>query len=1221
MSKEKYTPTVAQALAESFSGADLLVSAGAGSGKTSTLTKRIIKKLIEGEDISRKLVVTFTKDATNELKARISDELSKVLLENPNNRHIGEQIVRLGSADICTIDSFCLKIVRGSFERLDLDGGFRMADESETEVLCKEAMGEVIDTFYEEKGDDPSFLMVCDCFSGFSNEEKLKAELLSLYKKLVTTKNSIETLLQNEKASDDFFDTVHGQALRAHALSVCDHYIGFFEKALGEIEENEQAELAFGVAFRGDLAFATELRRALDTMRYDQIAPIIEKYVPNGLGNTKKVTDINAPLFKDIRDAFKMAIRKELAGYFSVSRGAIDTAFERNTAMCKALYTVLKAFENEYQRKKRLASLCDFNDLSRYAIKLLYDENGEITTLAREIADKYDEVYVDEYQDTNYIQDRIFYAISKGNRFLVGDIKQSIYGFRSAEPEIFSKYRREFTPLNGCEIQNSKFEIENDNSAPQNTQRSADACDMNITPPSALRPPPSALRIPHSALCTPHSAPQNTGFQISMSENFRCDEGVINLSNAISGFTFGMSSSIPYDEGDLLKFSKRGCDYESDIPEIYVIEKRTDEAEKDDEVASAEAEFVADKIGDLIKSGYLANGSKIQAGDITILLRSYKNPVENYVSALQKRNIPCSFKGDEHFFEKSEILLALCILNAIDNPLREVYLAGAMRSVVFGFSLEEMAKIRKTTREADGFYNAVKAFDDGTELTERVKEFLQRLQKYRVACRKLSSHEALSFIYTETSLMSNASASQRRNLLRLYDIARSYESGRYKGIYGFLRYVEGIKEGSGKEELGSGEENSVRIMSVHGSKGLQFPVCFVCGCGARLSSKDASKPMLFDRELGVNAYVSREDGLVKFDTILRKCTQIAMKKSYVEEEMRMLYVATTRAQSKLIITGAVTDAKEFVRNLADAKKYASAYSVLTSKSWLEWVASSACDTPYAQIITSTDEKEQKKEIEADNDEISEQISEQIATSREQIEAELRRRFEFEYAHSHLEKIPSKLSVSDLKDDALDKEETDDNLEFDDLPSFVASTEKEADAKERGIATHTFLQFCDFELLEKTGAREELDRLVKEAFLSKRNGELVNIAHIEAFIKSELFQMIKNAKNILREFRFNMMWKTDNLTKREELFGNEILVQGICDCIIETKEGEIILVDYKTDDVTEQSYKRVLTERHEKQLAYYRQALGEMYQKPISKAIIYSIPLAKCVEIVSREQLC
>lgn len=1169
MSENKivFEPTTAQVRAKSFKGADLLVSAGAGSGKTSTLAERIIEELASGESLSRKLVVTYTNDAANELRSKISTSLTALLASDKSNQVLATQLVELASADICTIDSFCLKIVRESFELLSLDGGFKMADESETEVLCRDAMDEVIDTLYEERGDDRSFLAVCECFGAFSSEQRLKDDLLKLYKHLVTTKDGLNTLLEAKSLDGDFIDTPYGAVIKHYAICICRHYTQFFERALEEIKDNSEAMGAYGDAFGADRDFARELESVAKNGTYAQIGAQIETYSPVSLKSTTDVEGVDTKRLTDTRNGFKSAIRKTLKELFCLSEDQIKWAYEQNGEMCRALYDVLKLFESEYTKKKRSASVCDFNDISHYALKLLYNENGEISTLAREIAERYDEVYVDEYQDTNYIQDRIFYAISRQNRFLVGDIKQSIYAFRSADPSIFSGYRRGFTPL----------------------------------PIEKEIPMPSAEELRRD--------PDFKGAQIAMSENFRCDETIIDFSNAVSNHMFLSSNGIPYDKSDELKFKKPDCDYVPDKAEVYLIDKSaTLSDDEDDEALTAEAEFVAQKIAELLSTkAKLANGKQIEPEDITILLRGFSRPVSIYRSALEKRGIPSVYRGDERFFEKAEVLLALCVLNAIDNPMRDVYLAGAMRSCVFNFSLEELALIRKDT-EADSLYGALKEYKGA--LYQRVSEFLERLQHYRDRCRTLSCCEALSLIYADTSLMTSASESERRSLLKLYSIARSYEAGKNKGLYGFLRYVEGIKEGSAKEMLGDDEKGSVRLMSVHASKGLQFEVCFVSACGAQINPKDASADMIFVDGLGVNTYVYRQGGLVKYNTVLRKTAQIAKKRECVEEEMRMLYVAMTRARSRLIITGALDKPEEFLE--AHRGESASEYSTLNPSCYLDWILHAVADTDIAKIEIINQDTLREREATIKN---YEQEARDTEGEAQDIDEILKTRLEFEYPYQHLSTLPSKLSVSQLSASVLDKElDDDDGYELDDLPSFAPRTEAEASATDIGTATHTFLQFCDFERLEANGFESELERLRSEEFLSPVASELVRGDFIEKFLKSELFGEIKRAKRVHRELRFNMMFPTEGLYKTSQLEGQSVLVQGIFDLVLENENGEVVLVDYKTDDVTEENYETKLPRSHHFQLKYYKEAVRKMFKPKTLTAKIYSVVLGKSVRV-------
>ena len=1158
MSKMKFSPTRAQELAIGFEGADLIISAGAGSGKTATLTKRITKRVTEnGDDIARKLVVTFTKDAAGELRSRISSSFTDILKNDASNKHICEQLVRLSSADICTIDSFCLKLVRANFELLGLDGSFKIADEGESEVLCREAISAVLDRFYEEKGDDVDFLRVCDCFSSFSGEEKLKDELLSLYKRLITTKNGIETLTLSPDYDGDFMKTPYGRVVREELSLFLSHYIAFFESALDDIKGFEDAEKAFLVPFSADLDFAKRLRGVCENGTYSDICALISTYSPERLGPTTRVASVDGELFKSIRGDFKDKLRADLAKtLFASTPEALSSSFEKNKSVLLALYDILSELDKEYASLKRGAGLCDFNDITRYALALLCP-NGEPTSLAREIAESYDEIYVDEYQDTNYLQDRIFYSISKNNRFLVGDIKQSIYRFRSAEPEIFSSYLRSFESID--------------------------------------------------------TAQKGTPCKLHMSDNFRCDKGVIEFSNALSTLMFGKTRAIPYSSEDELIFAKRGADYESDKAEIYIIDKSRGDEDDDENLLLREAQFVAQKIKEYLDSGYLANGRKIEPRDIAILLRGFKKPVKMYVDALEARGIPTEYRGDEHFFEKSEILLTLCVLNAIDNPLRDSYLAGAMRSSVFGFSLEELIKIRKHSPDAPSLLDAVKRYEGEAELSIKASDFLARLSDFRREAKKKNACEMIALVFSLTPIMSMADDEERESLLRLYEMARTYESGAYRGLYAFLRYVEGIKEGSGKEELGSGEENSVKLMSIHASKGLEFEVCFVCACGSQLNSADTRDPILYHRDLGVSAYVSRDRGIAKFNTLLRRASGLAIRRSSVEEEMRMLYVAMTRARSRLIFTAGVPEPDRFIAKCDKMRRYVSEYSLYHPKNYIEWALIAGLENP-DKVIIKTVSAEEIEAISADSSQIERTLDRDKI---EQIKDKIKDRLSFEYPYSHLNKLPSKMSVSSLYPKVLDEEENAEatpKYSLDDEPEFIRGSELAPTGADKGTATHIFMQFCSFENLLENGAKAELDRLIAQGFISPLTGELVNINHLEKFRKSALLGELLSAKDIKREFRFNILLDASEFTDDIALASEKILVQGVIDCIYENDKGEIVLVDYKTDFVTEENYETVLAQRHSLQLSYYKRAVELMLERPLSKTLIYSVPLAKTVEI-------
>ncbi|MGM9645072.1 MAG: helicase-exonuclease AddAB subunit AddA [Eubacteriales bacterium] len=1155
MSKPEFTKS--QRTAIGYSGTDLLVSAAAGSGKTATMTERITEEIIKGKDISRILAVTFTKAAANELKTRISVSLSEILKSDPGNKHIASQIVKIGSADICTIDSFCLKIVRRNFEKLQIDNDLRVADTAETEILMREAMDETLDAFYESDEENKDFLLVADCYSAFSDEERLREELVSLYKKLISTKDSIDTLHKNSEIGDDFMTCAYGKVLRGYIAEFASHYRKFFECAVSEISSDEKCKASYLDGFAYDLDFAKRLENAIPSADYPMLASIFSSYEPLSLKAVRGECPVDTEFLRDTRSNFKDKVKRIKEDYFSSDMPSIKYAAGQNKKICSAIYDVLAKFEEEFQKKKRARSVCDFNDVERFALKLLYD-GEKISDLAKEIAAEYDEICIDEYQDTNSVQDKIFCAISSGNRFMVGDIKQSIYRFRSAEPEIFAHYRNTFVPIEKDEISNKK----------------CGAC---------------------------------VGKSVFMSENFRCSEGVIDFVNLVSDYMFKNSDGIPYGKEDRLIFSKKEkVPYEKS--EIFLIGKG-----KDDEPTISEEDFVAEKIKDLIENGYLPDGQKILPHHIAVLIRNFSSASPKYIDAFARYGIPAEYSGDENFFEKPEILLVLCILNAVDNPSRDVYLAGALESDIFNFTLEELVKIRQIDKDAPSLYRCLKeykeAYDD--EISQKTDRFLKKIEAYKKVARKAPSHELISYIYADTGILSMCSVPEKNSLIKLYDCARRYEANSFKGLYSFLRYAEKISSQEAKEPLGDNGE-SIKVLSVHASKGLEYEICFICNTSSAFNTADKNAPLLFDRHLGIAGYVGREDGIAKFNTLIRKCTALKTDLASREEEMRILYVAMTRARSKLYITAELSSPEKKLEKAQKNRDFTSKFTVYSSSSYIDWIiGATALPDKSFDISVIRSPKDIKENI--SNDE----RNEELGSAEAQRYADMfKSRFDFEYKYKYLEKIPSKLSISKLYPEVLDGTENETlsvNETYLDTPSFISGSGSENGAM-KGTATHVFMQFCNFDLLVHDGAQKEIERLVESSFISEDTAKLINVGHIEKFAHSPLLSDIMKAKKVLREFRFNIMLDASEFSSDEKLNGEKVLVQGVTDCIYEDKNSNLVLVDYKTDAVTEKNYVEVLKERHSTQLLYYKKACEMIFGKSVSKTLIYSVPLAKTVEI-------
>jgi len=1157
--KLEFKPTKEQAQAMSHQGSDLLISAGAGSGKTATLTDRIVNRICNmGADISRMLVVTYTKDAANELKVRIAKKLSQRLKEEPGNRHLCSQIVKVTSADISTIHSFCLKCLRPHFDRLQLDSDFRIGEESELSVIRQEAITEVLDRFYEAESIDPDFLLVSDCYSEYTDETTLDVSLLELYNKLISCADGLEILLKPANENEEFLSSAYGQVLLAKVKRVVKHFLPLVKDLFTEIS-SDQCNAKYFDAFEELFDILTRLDNALLSPSYEKIKAVLSDYTAKRIkgGRSKAPPTVDTEYLGYIREDISDELKDLRDNYFYSDKGAIKSTIKQNEKICKAIYKVLKEYENEYKAKKRKYSLCDFNDLERYTLELFYD-SGHISDIAREIAQRYDELYIDEYQDVNSVQDKIFTAISRNNRFMVGDIKQSIYGFRSAEPELFSAYRDSFAPFDEAEGEQ--------------------------------------------------------GRTIFMSDNFRCDPSVIKTANHISDYMFFNSHGFNYVVGDRLKNAKLQAEgFCPQNAELCIIDKSSITEESHLKELDPQAEFVAQEIKRLLDKGHLPNGEKIEPRHIAILLRKSVGSIEKYIDALNRYGIKNEYIQEISFYEKPHILLMLCILNSIDNPSKDVYLAGAMHSHVFGFSLEELVKIKRFSPKEYSLYSALKNYGGDKEIREKIDVLLEKLNTYRSEIRKMSAEETISYVMNETGFLSSCKEEERRDIIKLYNMARGYEQGSYKGLYSFLRYIDNVAAQNGVSKTVSDDpQNSVKIITMHKSKGLEYEVCFLCDTDKMFSKKSYTSPLLFHRSLGICGYVSRDGGIVKYNNILRRCASLAIKESELEESERLLYVAMTRARSKLYITAAITKQEEKRKRHARLYNVADEYTLYSCNNHIDMVLG-ACPNPLdfldVRIIKEEDIPPLEEVLEAQSRTDPERV--------EEIKNTLKDRLDFEYKYGYLEKIPSKLSISTLYPKILDSEENEEyanSYSLDSLPSFIEDKESLITAADRGTATHVFLQFCDFENLKKHGVECELNRLLDNAFISKSVGEIINKDHIEKFISSEMMEEFLSAKRVIREFRFNVMLSAHEFTDDERLKNEQVLVQGVTDCIYENHKGELILVDYKTDKVTEDNYVSLLTKRHKMQLTYYKKACEMMFEREVSKVLIYSVPLAKTVEI-------
>ena len=1177
-------------------GKTLLISAAAGSGKTATLTERIVRKLTDENNpasISRMLIVTFTRLSAADLKRKISAAISEELTKNPTSQYLSKQLVLLESAHICTIDSFYLDIVRSNFQRLSLPSNFRLADEGEMALLRKDVMDDIIEKHYDKNAEnDDGFLSFVENFTSAKQSDTLSDIFLALENKLCSKTEGTGAILSFAKelvneSECDFFETRQGKIIYNYLLSGVSNYYNALCRCCDIIASSEQASKAYLAVFAYEKEFLARLLEILKDKNYSLAREKSLTFNKQRLGTLRKEfqTDeiLSCKALRDEECAFIKSINEK---YFSFEAEEIKETMLKTAEILRSLHSVLTEFEKVALEEKIKRKAFDFDDIRRFAYQLLTDENGNPSDIALSYRDQFDEIYIDEYQDVDAMQDRIFTLISKpNNRFMVGDIKQSIYSFRGADTDVFAGYKKKFPSLD-----------------------SADNSD-------------SAL--------------------IFMSNNFRCDENVIKFTNKIFSFLFGhCGESIEYTPDDDLIFSKveEGRVLSSPLVNVTVItadeSAKEDESEDDEEKSdiNPEAMWIANEIQRIIKYEYKADGTKIEPRDIAVLMRS-TTPAGDISRALEALNIPCSDNSKYDLFETPDVLLILSLLSSIDNPHKDIPLAATLYSPIFAYTMDELIEIRTSAEPKMSLFEALRDYSGENEsIINKNNYFIDKLTQYRSLSTSLSIDKLLNHIYRDLSVTS-LDGVNTQNITRLYEMARRFESGSFKGLNNFISYINELIENKKVPSLTyeDADTNAVQMITAHKSKGLEFPVCFICNTQSTFSTEDTKPNLLYHSRAGIGLKLAYEGGMARLNTPMREAVALEIANAQIEEEMRILYVALTRARERLYITAHTRSRLEKLEETSSlVKKFASDFKLKKCKNWLSMILGAIYPLKNSDSYTFNALEKDGVTLNSIGDiEHGENMAFDGVITDEQI-SEIKERLDFAYPHSHLNKLPAKLSVSkltptvldDMGDDAATLESFDE-AKILEIEEFFESKSKTTSA-DRGTATHLFLQFCDFEYAEKNGAKAELSRLVEKRFIAPQVAELINIKQIEKFFESDFYSSLKNAKKTYREQRFNILLPASHFTQNEEfrneIVEEEILVQGVIDLFFEDKDGNIILCDYKTDYLTQEELKdealiiKKMKDRHGKQLEYYAMAIERFLGKAPDKILIYSLPYGEAVEI-------
>ena len=1241
---------------------NILVSAAAGSGKTAVLVERIIKIITDKEhpvDIDRLLIVTFTNAAAAEMRERIGNALENALKEQPDDEHLQRQLSLLHNAQITTIDSFCLYVIRNHFHEIDLEPNFRIGDEGELKLLKEDVLAKVLLKNYEESA--PEFLAFVDGYASGRNDAALSGMILQLYefsRSYPWPKKWLKSIVEIYECAgvEEFQKTKWVGELVSYVKELVNSYKMLAEKAI-KICDEPDGPAKYRTAFEDDIR---QFDNICQTENFSELSDAFRKISRADKGRITKKDNVDAEK-KDLASAFRDSYFSSQGGIIKLQEKFFNKTVEQQikelnemAPAVKELVNLTIDFIDAFAERKREDGVIDFNDMEHFALSILTDENedGEVipSKVAEELREYYQEIMTDEYQDSNYVQELILTSIAGDPvqapyMFMVGDVKQSIYGFRLARPELFmNKY--------------------NSYSLEEGTKE----------------------------------------HRIDLKQNFRSRDCVLESSNAVfEKIMKPCLGGVEYDEAARLvpgrvyeKTDKRTAEKTS----IILIDKKAD---NDDGMMDKELEAAAigNKIIDMVqgenplyvwgKQGY----HRVTYSDIVILLRSVHGWTEPFLETLSDMGIPVSAGTKAGFYESIEILTMTNLLRIIDNPRQDIPLVSVLRSVFVGLSDDELAVIAVMPRTLD-FWDAMKLYiktvngEEGTEkytadivldekeaekLAEKLEKFIDKLNNYRELAKELPVDKIIQNIYDETDfydIMSAMPAGEKRaaNLDILLGQARDYAANGHHGIFKFTHFVENIKKASldiGEASVNNDSMNAVRIMTMHKSKGLQFPVVFVSGLGKSVNLMEANDRVIINSDYGVGTDYVNLELMYTEKSIFNNFLRSRIKVNALAEEVRMLYVAMTRAEEKLFLTGVSAnilqgnmgsrgEGKKKITTWKEKGQNLEFSGLLSLTKHIDMVMAAIADRPvFKECI---EELEPEKNYGA-NDELFElevvSVNNIVSVSKENRELAKQKEIElvnwdadktydeemrdyisqneeFSYKYKDELGIPVKASVSELKRLAMEKldefnaGDVENNpvmenevLLLGDLdiprPDFMKKEEVKTGAA-RGTLYHLVMEHIPYERLDKNFDFEVfIKELVQDGYMTDEDASALDVKKFEWFAKSSLCGRMRAAAvsgELKREQPFMIGIPANEVYSEKSDSEELIMIQGIIDAFF--YEGDdIVLVDYKTDFVMKGQEEK-LAERYKTQLDYYARALESVTGKKVNEKLIYSFSLGKIIEV-------
>ncbi len=1167
-------------------GGELLVSAAAGSGKTRVLVERLLDRVEqEGLDVDQFLIITFTKAAAAELRGKILQGIHQRLAEHPGDRHLRRQLELVYKAQISTIHALCTALLREFGHLLDLDPDFRVAEEGEADLLRRETLDQVMEGLYETITPGDGFSQLVDTMSAGRDDRKLKEIVLDIHYRVQSHPRPDQWLRQQSEAFDlsgvrDVSQTVWGKQIMARARALAQYWYDRMVQALNAMMADRELEAAYAPSFCDTMDSIESFLGALDR-GWDSAQALCEIEFPR-LKTSRKIQDKRLQEeVKTTREQCKKRL-KGLSNLFFASNKTLLEDTEAVRPAVNALFRLVETLDRAYAAAKRRRKLADFNDLEHLTLKALMDDEHRPTQLALQLRGRYAEVMVDEYQDTNAVQNAIFDALTEDgkNLFQVGDVKQSIYRFRLADPTIFLKKYHTFRPAG--------------------------------------------------------EAKEGQPRTVVLSRNFRSRASVLSGVNFV--FEHIMSQQfgeMDYTEDQRLYPGFPYPDHPDDRVELDCIdlaELERDEHEAKIHKDQVEAEFVAKRVEQLLLEGFPVTDESgtlrpVHSSDIAILYRS-PNAVMGYLTqALDARNIPWQTEGADDYFHTTEVSCVISLLEIIDNPRQDIPLLSVLRSPLYSFTPDQLAKLRGGCREGDLYTCLAQAAEGGDEPS---RKFLDDLKTLRLRATDISSHRLLWELYDQTGLLALFGAMEggprrRAHLLAFYDWVRDFAASGRQSLFDLVHMIHRLEEQKGRlPALGQKGGTGVQIMSIHRSKGLEFPVVILGGLNRIINRTDERAPVLFHPKLGIGPKGVDPELRVEYPTLARKAVQLKIEEESKAEELRLLYVAMTRAREKLIMTFSVEDAwKELSMLLPESGPRPDPQALQEKDTVAKWLLLPVLARTDAQALRMGGTS--PKPISAGDWEIrlvaGDRPGVDTSDARSQEEKENPAPLDtglldWRYPWRQLADLPSKVTATQLKGRALDEEAAEETRRPVPVPDFpqprFRQETKGLTAAQRGTVLHSVMELIDLDKANTVeGVKGELERLVAGNWLTRTEADSVKPSMVAEFYSSPLGRQAMAALDLRREFKFSLFAPAQEIYP-EAPEGEEVMLQGVVDCCFTGPDG-LTVVDFKTDRLSPSEIAEH-SQRYRTQLDSYTWAVEQIFGTKVTRRVLWYFRLGRGFEI-------